>query len=266
MGSIQNTVHYCCVSRDNQILYSYNNGGDQRNESLAALCLEKTPPFHRWYFETIRKKTFGFLIEDGFVYFAIVDDVFKRSSVLEFLENLRDELKKAEKKNSRGSFSGSIGFGNAQDQIVRRLIASLERVAVTNHLACLPLSSPSIDDAATSTAKAPLLGRSSNKQEKKKVKDHHHVNTLRGIELQEQRKSTDRGNVTECSNASSAEAEAAAAEATYVPRRGRSNGSQSIERKWRRQVKIVLAIDAAICLTLLGVWLAICQGIECIRS
>uniref|UniRef100_A0A1J3GV60 Putative VAMP-like protein n=2 Tax=Noccaea caerulescens TaxID=107243 RepID=A0A1J3GV60_NOCCA len=259
MGSIQNTVHYCCVSRDNQILYAYNNSGDHRYESLAALCLEKTPPFHKWYFETISKKTFGFLIEDGFVCFAIVDEVFKRSSVLEFLENLRDELKKAEKKNSRGN----ISFSNVQDQIVRRLIASLERVAVTNDLTCLPISSPSVDDAATST-KAPLLGRSSNTQEKKKGKDHHHhVNTSRGLELEEQRKSTDRGNVTECSNASSA---AAAAAATCVPRRGRSTGSQSIERKWRRQVKIVLAIDAAICLTLLGVWLAICQGIECTRS
>ncbi|ESQ33436.1 hypothetical protein EUTSA_v10008489mg [Eutrema salsugineum] len=265
MGSIHNTVHYCCVSRDNQILYAYNNGGDQRiNESLAALCLEKTPPFHKWYFETISKRTFGFLMEDGFVYFAIVDEVFKRSSVLEFLERLRDELKKADKKNSRGSFSGSISFSNVQDQLVRRLIASLERVAPeTNDLTCLPLSSPSIEqsDAASST-KAPLLGRSNKQENKKKGKDH--VNTKRGIELEEQRRSTDRGNVTECSNASSAAGAAEAA--TYVPRRGRSSGSQSIERKWRRQVQIVLAIDAVICLTLLGIWLVICQGIECTRS
>lgn len=238
MGSIQNTVHYCCVSRGNQILYGYNNGGDHRNESLAALCLEKTPPFHKWYFETRSKRTFGFLIEDGLVYFAIADDVFKRSTLLEFLENLRDELKK----NSRGSFSGSISFSNVQDQLVRRLI---QRVAETNHhLTCLPLSSPSIDGA--NSTKAPLLGRS-NKQEKKKG------NTLRGVELEE-------GNVTECSSNASSSAAAAVA---YVPRRDRS---QSIEKKWRRQVKIVLVIDAAICLTLLGVWLAICQGIECTRS
>lgn len=244
MGSIQNTVHYCCVSRGNQILYGYNNGGDHhRNESLAALCLEKTPPFHKWYFETRSKRTFGFLIEDGLVYFAIADEVFKRSTLLGFLENLRDELKK----NSRGSFSGSISFSNVQDQLVRRLI---QRVAETNHhLTCLPLSSPSIDGA--NSTKAPLLGRS-NKQERKKG------NTLRGVELEEQRKST------ECS--SNASSSAAAAAATYVPRRDRSSGSQSIEKKWRRQVKIVLVIDAAICLTLLGVWLAICQGIECTRS
>ncbi|CAH8371646.1 unnamed protein product [Eruca vesicaria subsp. sativa] len=265
MGSInKDTVHYCCVSRGNQILFGYNNGGDHHhNESLAALCLEKTPPFHKWYFETISKRTFGFLIEDGLVYFAIADEVFKRSSLLGFLENLRDELKKADQKNSRGSFSG---FSNVQDQLVRRLIASLERVAAeTNLLTCLPLSSPSIDGAeppshVANSTKAPLLGRSNEQEMKKKGKDH--VNTLRGVvELEEKTKSNDRGNVTECSNASSA-----AATATYVPSRGRSSGSQSIEKKWRRQVKIVLAIDAAICLTLLGVWLAICQGIDCTRS
>ncbi|XP_010461181.1 PREDICTED: phytolongin Phyl1.2-like [Camelina sativa] len=254
MGSIKNTVHYCCVSKDNQILYAYNNaGGHRSNDSLAALCLEKTPPFHKWYFETMSKRTFGFLMEDGFVYFAIVDDVFRRSSVLDFLENLKVELKKANKKNSRGSFSGSMSFSNAQDQLVRRLIASLE-----TDLTCLPVSSPSIDgaeqsDAAANSTKAPLLGRS-NKQEKKKGRDH--VNSQRGIEIEEHRKSNDRGNVTERSDSSSAAT-------TYVPRRGRS---ESIERKWRRQVQIVLAIDAAICLTLLGVWLAICQGIECTRS
>ncbi|KFK45080.1 hypothetical protein AALP_AA1G341000 [Arabis alpina] len=247
MGSIQNRVHYCCVSKDNQILYAYNSG-DQHNDSLAALCLEKTPPFHKWYFETISKRTFVFLIEDGFVYFAIVDDVLKKSSVLDFLEHFKNESKKV-------NTGGSNSFSNVQDQLVRRLIASLELVAETNELTCLPLSSPTEQSGANST-KAPLLGRS-NKQEKKKGKDH--VNTLKGIEIEEQRKSTDRVNVTGCSNVPSAEA-------TYVPRTGRSGGSQSFEKKWRRQVQIVLAIDAAICLMLFGVWLAICQGIECTRS
>ncbi|CAN8314125.1 unnamed protein product [Cochlearia groenlandica] len=259
MGSIKNTVHYCCVSRDNQILYSYNNGGDQRNETLASLCLEKTPPFHKWYFETIAKNTFGFLIdEDGFVCFAIVDHVFKRSIVLEFLQNLRYQFKKAHR---RGSISVT---SNVQDEVVRKLIASLETTCL------IPLSSSlSIDGIGQShtanSTKAPFLGRTNRQDKKRKKGKDHVVNTLRGIELEEQRKSTDRGSlIPECSNAEAEpEASATTTTTTYVPRRGRS---QSIERKWRRQVKIVLAIDAAICLTLLGVWLAICHGIECTRS
>uniref|UniRef100_A0A1J3JAD0 Putative VAMP-like protein n=1 Tax=Noccaea caerulescens TaxID=107243 RepID=A0A1J3JAD0_NOCCA len=257
MGLIKNTVHYCCVSRDNQILYAYN-GGDQSNETLAALCLEKSPPFHNWYFESIGKRRFGFLIGDGFVYFAIVDEVLGKFSVLKFLEHLRDEFKKAARKNNiRGSFTAMIGSVNVEDQlvpVVSKLIASLERVA---EAANKDLKSSNLVEQTNST-KAPLLGRL-NKQEKKKGKDH--VISLRGIELEEHRRSNDRGHRTD-----GASAAATSLQKEYVPSRGRSSGSQSFELKWRRLVQIVLAIDAAICLTLFGIWLGVCQGIKCTRS
>ena len=105
MGSIQNTVHYCCVSKGNRTLYEYS-GGDHEIENLASLCLERTPPFHKWYFETIGKKTFGFLIEDAYVYLTIVDEGLKNRGVLQFLERMRDEFKNVARKVSRGSFSG----------------------------------------------------------------------------------------------------------------------------------------------------------------
>jgi len=254
MGLIKNTVHYCCVSRDNQILYSYN-GGDQTNESLAALCLEKSPPFHTWYFETIGKRRFGFLIGDGFVYFAIVDEVLKRSSVLKFLEHLRDEFKKAARENSRGSFTAMIGSINVEDQlvpVVTRLIASLERVAESSSNNELKSSNLCEQSEGSNSTKAPLLGRLS-KQEKKKGKDH-------VIELEEHRKSNDRGNRTDDSAGAGT-----SLEKESVSSRGRSV-TQSFEWKWWRLVQIVLAIDAAICLTLFGIWLAICRGIECTRS
>ncbi|KAF2297246.1 hypothetical protein GH714_019952 [Hevea brasiliensis] len=93
MGSIQNTVHYCCVFRGNRNLYVYS-GGDDEIENLAALSLERIPAYHKWYFETIGKRTFGFLIEDGYVYFIIVDEGLGNSAVLHFLEHVRDEFKK----------------------------------------------------------------------------------------------------------------------------------------------------------------------------
>ncbi|XP_010421938.1 PREDICTED: phytolongin Phyl1.1-like [Camelina sativa] len=261
MGLIKNTVHYCCVSRDNQILYSYN-GGDHSNEGLAALCLEKSPPFHNWYFETIGKRRFGFLIGgDGFVYFAIVDEALRRSSVLKFLEHLRDEFKKAARKNCRGSsFTAMIGsIDDVEHQlvpVVTRLIASLERVAesANNDLKTQNSNLGEQSEGSSNSTKAPLLGRL-GKQEKKKGKDH--LISVRGIELEEHRKSSDRENRTEASAGAGTECVSSS--------RGRSV-SQSFEWKWRRLVQVVLAIDAAICLTLFGIWLAICRGIECTRS
>ncbi|CAH2070873.1 unnamed protein product [Thlaspi arvense] len=220
-------VHYCCVSRDSKILYAYN-GGDHSNETLAALCLEKTPPFHNWYFESI--------------------------------EHLRDEFKKAARNNCKGrSFTAMIGSVNVEDQlvpVVSKLIASLERVAEANNNDLMSKSSDLVEqqsEAVNSSTNAPLLGRPS-KQEKKKRKDH--VISLRGIELEEHRKSNVKGNRTERTDASTS------LQKEYVPSRGRSD-SQRFEWKWRRLVQIVLAIDAAICLTLFGIWLAICEGIKC---
>ena len=65
MDSIQNKVYYCCVSKGNNVLYVYG-GGDQEVEKVAVLCLERAPPFHRWYFETIGKRTFGFFLVFGY--------------------------------------------------------------------------------------------------------------------------------------------------------------------------------------------------------
>lgn len=278
MGSIQPTVYYCCVSRGNRILYAYS-GGDHEIENLATLCLDKAPPFHRWYFETSGKRTYGFLIEDGYVYLTIVDESLGSPGVLQFLEHLRDEFKKIARKGSRGSLSSmnSVGLQEQLVPVIHRLITSLENVSqgASNWTADTrpslhPGLSPSPGTAngqtevATST-KAPLLGKS-NKQEKKKAKDH--VIAMRDIELEEHRRSADRGvnldSSTLDSNNHGGAGSSIALQKDSGSMRIRS-GSQSIRKKWCRQVRIVLAIDAAVCVVLFVIWLLICHGIECIR-
>lgn len=278
MGSIQPTVYYCCVSKGNRILYAYS-GGDHEIENLATLCLDKAPPFHKWYFETSGKRTYGFLIEDGYVYLTIVDESLGSPGVLQFLEHLRDEFKKIARKGSRGSLSSmnSVGLQEQLVPVIHRLITSLENVSLgaSNWTADTrpslhPGLSPSPGTAngqtevATST-KAPLLGKS-NKQEKKKANDH--VIAMRDIELEERRRSADRGvnldSSTLDSNNHGGAGSSIALQRDSGSMRIRS-GSQSIRKKWCRQVRIVLAIDAAVCVVLFVVWLLICRGIKCIR-
>ncbi|KAF3440953.1 hypothetical protein FNV43_RR19239 [Rhamnella rubrinervis] len=280
MGSIPNMVYYCCVSRCNRILYAYN-GGDHEIENLAVQCLEKAPPFHRWYFETMGKRTFGFLMEDGYVYFTIVDESLGNPGVLQFLEHLRDEFKKVARKGSRGSLS-SMNSNGIQEQLVpviRRLITSLENVSQggsewaseTPPLLHAGLSpSPSGANGQTevaSSTKAPLLGKSS-KQEKKKAKDH--VIAMRDVELDDHRKSTDRGvNIDSNSSTLDSTSQVGAGSSISLQKDSGSmrirSGSQGVRKKWWRQVRIVLAIDAAVCLILFVIWLFICRGIECIH-
>lgn len=275
MGSIQNTVHYCCVSRGNRVLYAYTNG-DHELESLAALCLESTPPFHTWYFQTMGKRTFGFLIEDGYVYFTIVNEGLGNPIVLQFLEHVRDEFKKVAKKVSRGSLLG-LNSKCIQEQLVpsvHRLITSLERLSQSGSswMAVSPLvhnaglsPSPSNNmngqiEVATST-KAPLLGKSS-RQEKKKMKDH--AIAMRDIELEEHRRSTDKVDSGTLDSNNQSGVSSIPLQKDLGSTRIKS-GSHSIRKKWCRQVRIVLAIDAAVCIVLFVIWLLICGGIECIR-
>ncbi|XP_009366877.1 phytolongin Phyl1.1 [Pyrus x bretschneideri] len=279
MGSVQNTVYYCCVSRGDRILYVYS-GGDGEIEILASLCLEKTPPFHRWYFETVGKRTYGFLIEDAYVYFTIVDDSLGNTGVLQFLEHLRDEFKKVARKGSRGSLSSVMSSVGIQEQLVpviHRLITSLENVShggsnwtaeaspsLHAGLSPSPSSANGQIEVANST-KAPLLGKSS-KQDKKKAKEH--VIAMRDIELEEHRKSTDRGVSIDSANLGCNNQDGAGSSIALQKDLGSMrirSGSQSIRKKWCRQVRIVLAVDAAVCVILFVIWLFICHGIECIR-
>lgn len=278
MASIQNTVHYCCVWRGNRTLYVYS-GGDHEIEKLAVLSLESTPRYHKWYFETIRKRTFGFLIEDGYVYFAIVDEGLGNSVVLQFLEHVRDEFKKVAKKGSRGSFSGLSSI-NVQEQfvpVVRRLITSLEHMSERGNDWTTKTSSseniglsPSPSDAngqieIISSTKAPLLGKS-NKQDKRKLKDH--VIVMRDIESEEHKKSTDRGVKVDSSSLDSNNQGGVASPISLQKDLGSMrirSSAQNIRKKWWRQVRIVLAIDAGICLILFIIWISICGGFGCTR-
>ncbi|KAL7607278.1 phytolongin Phyl1.1 [Lactuca sativa] len=275
MGSIRNTVYYCCVWNGGKVLYSYNCEGDHEIENLAALCLEKAPSHHKWYFQTMFKKTFGFLMEDGYVYFAIIDSTLGNPGNLDFLEHLRDEFKKVAKKGSNLSFTNLNNSVVLQEQlvpIIRRLIASLEHVTETTSpynegLSPSPISNDNNGnhDNGIST-KAPLLGKSS-KQEKRKMRDH--VITVRENGVgEDHRKSADKGgtkpDLASLDSSNEVGSMTGVSLTKEVSSMGRSN-TQNIRNKWCRQVRIVLAIDVAVCLILFVVWIVVCRGTECIR-
>ncbi|KAI3464248.1 hypothetical protein Pfo_020911 [Paulownia fortunei] len=277
MDSVRNTVSYCCVWKGGRVLYTYNSG-DHEIENLAALCLEMTPPYHRWYFQTMGKNTFGFLMDDGYVYFAIVYESLGNSEVLRFLQRLRGEFKRVGKRGYTRSVSSLNSFC-LQEQlfpVVRHLVASLEHVSGTGtewpaenasqyqgELVPSPCNNANRHIDGGASTKAPLLGKPS-KQEKKKMKDH--VIAMRDIEMEEHRRSTDRGVEIDSGLLDSNDQGTSASQLRkdFSSTRIKSS-SQNMQKKWCRQVRIVLAIDAAVCIVLLIIWLVICHGTECIR-
>ncbi|XP_043696779.1 phytolongin Phyl1.1-like [Telopea speciosissima] len=279
MGSIQNMVYYCCVAKGNRILYAYSCG-DPEIDKLAVLCLERAPPFHTWYFQSVRKKTYGFLMEDGYIYFSIVDESLGNPGVLQFLEHVRNEFKKLAKSSSRGSISG-LNSDRFQEQLVpviRRLINSLEKVSqpqsdgdwmpeipTSQHPGPSPSPESGQTEVATST-KAPLLGKFS-KQEKKKMKDR--VIEVRDNGSEEHRKSTDREVRDDVSTIESDNHGVVVS--SFSVQKGSSSMSitadpQHARDRWRRQVRIVIALDVLVCLILFALWLGICGGFRCISG
>ncbi|XP_059289142.1 phytolongin Phyl1.1-like isoform X2 [Lycium ferocissimum] len=241
MDRIHKAVYYCSVSKGGQILYSFN-GGDDEIEDLALLCLQRTPPYHKCYFHTMAKKTFGFLMEEGYVCFAIADEGLGNAEVLRFLEQLRDEFGKVSKKGSGRSISNlnSLCLQEQLVPVIRHLITSLEHVSRndTGHGGTC-VSPYNNVNAQIEGGRAPLLAKPT-RQDKKKMKDH--AISMRGIELEEHRKSTERDSGREIDPNNEG--------ATVPPpkefglRRSRSD-SLNLQRRWCRQVRIVLAIDAA---------------------
>ncbi|KAG8378564.1 hypothetical protein BUALT_Bualt08G0150000 [Buddleja alternifolia] len=240
MDYIQNSVRYCCVWKGGEVVYSYNNNnGEHEIDNLAALCLEMCPPpYHRWYFETTGKRTFGFFMYEGYVYFAIVNASVGNSQVLRFLEKLRDEFRRV------GNTKRCLTTLSLQQQlvpVVGRLVASLEDHRGTSYQG-EPTPSPCNNtNGDAGSTKSPLLGKPTRHEKKNRLKDH--VIGMREIEMEEHR-----GVLHSNIQGTSA-----------------STSSQNLQRKWRRQVQIVLAIDAAVCVVLFVIWLVICHGMDCIR-
>ncbi|KAL5989392.1 hypothetical protein ACLOJK_010282 [Asimina triloba] len=87
-------ILYACISRASTILAHFSSADHHPNlETLAPECLQNIPAFHRIYSYSIQDKIHVFLIEDPFVYFAILledDDHRCKSRGIEFLGRLKD--------------------------------------------------------------------------------------------------------------------------------------------------------------------------------
>ncbi|URE15665.1 VAMP-like protein [Musa troglodytarum] len=223
-SSINNTV-YCCVAKGNKILYSHNSNGCEL-ETLAVLCLENAPAFHKWYFHTVGARTFGFLTVDGHTYFAIVDPSVGNLAILRFLEHIQEGFQKVVKN----------GFHDELVPVIQRLIVSLENMPKSAFALDENSEQVASSDGSVST-EAPLLGiKHHEKKKNNKDKVVQSDDTMGTMSLHRSSSSS------------------------------RPHSQQPGRRLWWRHVKIVVAADVIICLVLFGVWLAVCKGFHCVSG
>uniref|UniRef100_A0A0A9G2B4 Longin domain-containing protein n=1 Tax=Arundo donax TaxID=35708 RepID=A0A0A9G2B4_ARUDO len=245
-SSADNTV-YCCIAKGRKVIYCYNSkDGDPQMEATAALCLENAPPHHRHYIHTSGSRSYSYLMADGHTFFAIIDPSVGNVGALQFLERVRDVFR---------NNANRKGFHDSLVPAVQRLVASLEKMP---HAAFVLEESAerggSNDSSSCTSSKVPLLGRSGSRKEKKKSKEKA-VSTGDGEDEQHGTRGVRIDMPTEEVGGMSLERSAS---------QSRLRRQQQPRSMWMRHAKIIIIVDAIICLVLFAAWLAVCKGFQCV--
>ncbi|KAJ6294839.1 hypothetical protein OIU76_022841 [Salix suchowensis] len=89
MISNPNHVFYACIAKGPTVLAEFSSSNESGIEIIGQRCIEKTPPNHSMFSHTTRNKTYTFLIDDPFAYFAIFDEDLQKSESLWFLNRVK---------------------------------------------------------------------------------------------------------------------------------------------------------------------------------
>uniref|UniRef100_A0A0D3GVN2 Longin domain-containing protein n=1 Tax=Oryza barthii TaxID=65489 RepID=A0A0D3GVN2_9ORYZ len=246
-SSADNTV-YCCIAKGRKIIYCYNSkDGDPHMETTAALCLENAPSYHRHYIHTAGSRSYGYLMADGHTFFAIIDPSVGNVGALQFLERVREVFRTVNRS----------GFHDSLVPAVQRLVASLEKMPHATFVLeeSVEKGEPS-DSSSCTSSKVPLLGRSGSRKDKKKAKEkaasaavcEDEQHGTRGVRIDVPPEEV--GGMSLERSASQS-------------RLRRQHSSRSL---WVRHVKIIIVVDAIICILLFAAWLAVCKGFQCVSS
>ncbi|CAH9059015.1 unnamed protein product [Cuscuta epithymum] len=237
-------VHYACVAKDATVLAEFNSN-DADLGALAVGCLEKTPPFHSIYTHTVRRRTYTFLIESPFVYFAVFDEKLDKYDGVDFLKAVKEGFEafvggRSAKKCDSHCFQGEF------NPVFHNLLASMAEREEPPPLSPRKMSHESSGSTESlcgyRTGTTPLFNETTNYLKKKKKK-----RLLDG----------ENDDASELSREFSVPMHKSAAFSGEL-------GYQRAKRVWKRHVWVVLALDLIVCIILFIIWLWVCRGLKCI--
>lgn len=257
MVSFPSAIYYCCVSRGTKVLAAYT-AGDAESEKWAAICLERAPPFHAHYFETVRSRIFAFLMDGDHVYFTITDEGLGKPGVLQFLVNVRNHFHQVVENGEAGGV-GLTSFSLREElvPVLQRLIISLESVSKVDDKYSVtaepdPLVCHDKDDLKSTTNTPSQEKAKCVAEVKASVEDEENASS-KGLAV----------NVVIDCDANGVRPLGCSLQKSD---NSKVSAQQLARRKWWRHVWIVLIVDMVLCLILFGVWLRICHGIQCVST
>ncbi|XP_057472966.1 phytolongin Phyl2.2-like [Actinidia eriantha] len=257
-----NLIFYACISKGSTILAEFNSS-DADLGTLAAKCLEKTPPLHTTFSHTVRKRTYTFFIDDPFAYFAISDENLENSDILSFLRSVKDAFDRiviSEGVKWNENFNSHC-FQGEFNPVFHQLLASPVEFDGPNspretvkHDRTGSLDSP----RGKRIGSVPLLGGDMSNSLKKKSKKRFNVEA--NGDGKERMMGENKVDVSDAIVLSRDFSIAMSKNGLF----GGDSQHQRAKRVWKRHVWVVLSLDLIVCLILFGVWLWICRGFKCI--
>lgn len=245
MAADGDPIRYACVADDGEILVGIMSGGDDggadddeegQEEDLAALaarCVAVAPAYHRHYHHRARGRSYGFLIDGSFVYFAIYGGWLGRAAALRFLRRVRSAFLKS---------TGGADFAPVLRYLMQMPPSRSLRSGEDHQLAHRKEGKTAVVNVACGE-EAAVFGRPV-KYEK----------ISRELSMRDTKMDSDWGEDSDGERGS------------FSEKGGGGGGRERARRVWRRHVKVVLVIDFLVCLVLFGVWLSICNGFQCITG
>jgi len=260
MISNPNLILYACVGKGTTILAQFTREPDL--ERLALRCLEKTPPLHSMHSHTVRKRTYTFLIQDPFVYFAIFDEELVKSEGLWFLNRVKCDF---EEVVEGGALKGLDNLSShcLQKQchpIFREAMAldfTLENASPASDLTKGSRNSSLDSSKGMKMVMIPLLPCSNRGKVSKKKK-----------------KMSGEGNedAKDATSENKADVYGASSDGVFrdfslpVHKSCANDHRQKAKQIWRKHVWVVLLLDLFVCVILFEVWLWVCRGFECLAG
>ncbi|XP_057951556.1 phytolongin Phyl2.2 [Malania oleifera] len=245
-------IFYACISKGTTILAEHTSG-DPDLEALALKFIEKTPPFHSVFSETFHRRTYTFLIDNPFVYFAIYDENLEKAQGLWFLSRVKDVFEDILESKSITRFDDltSHCFQAELNPIFRELLALPFEFSLTQDSQNASLNS----SKEKKTVSLPLLGKPGKglKKKKRAVGESNGNGECRDL--------AGENKVVEVSDDGARDFSLSLAKNGLLASDG---GRQKAKQKWMQQVWMVLLLDLVVCSLLFAIWLWICRGFKCI--
>lgn len=248
-------VLHACVAKGNTILANFTRDPDL--ERLAQQCIEKAPPFHSVFSHTVRKKTYSFLIQVPFVYFAIFDEDLLQSEGIWFLNRIKCSFEEIIE-------GGALkGLDDLSSYCLQEQIDPIFREALTLDLTLANPSpgldsqssrNPSLDSVkGTKTAMLPLLPGPNGGQFLKKKK------RVIGEETGDARDGIleNKVDVYDVSDGVYRD---------FPLQKSFLSDRQKAKQTWKKHMWVVLSLDLFVCTILFLIWLWVCRGFKCIAG